>query len=126
MDKEAKILKRLMPRVFSKKLPQKIGVVKISESRSKKLNRIYRDKNKPANVLSFRYGSDYGEILVCPEVIRREAKKQKNTYKYQMTWMIIHGMLHLAGMHHEKSKSASEKVEVTEKSILKKFFGSNF
>ena len=79
-----------------------------------------RDKNNPANVLSFRYGSDYGEILVCPEVIRKEAEKQGNSSYYQMTWMILHGMLHLGGMHHEESGDIAKKTERIEKEILSK------
>lgn len=59
---------------------------------------------------------------MCPGVIRREAKKQENTYKYQMTWMILHGMLHLTGLHHEKSKIAAKKVEQLEEKILHRIF----
>ena len=86
------------------------------------LNRVYLKKGKLANVLSFRYGLDYGEILVCPEVIRREAKEQGNTYKYQMTWMILHGILHLAELHHEESKRVAQRVEALEKRVLHKLF----
>lgn len=122
MDKEVKNLLRLMPRVFSQKLPREIIVVKISRRKSCRLNLIYRNKNKPANVLSFRYDKDYGEILVCPEVIRREAKKQGNTYRYQMTWMILHGILHLAGLHHERSLKMAKRVMALEERVLRKLF----
>ena len=92
----------------------------VSERESRKFNQKYRGKNKPANVLSFCYSKDYGEILVCPSVIRKEAKKQKNSYAYQMTWMILHGMLHLGGLHHEKSSALAKKAERIEKEILQK------
>lgn len=84
---------------------------------SRRLNHIYRGKDKATNILSFRYSKDYGEILVCPEVIRREAKAQGNTYKYQVTWMILHGMLHLAGLHHEKSLKTAKRVERIERDV---------
>lgn len=122
MNDNVKKLRQFLPRVFSKKIPKKIIVVEILEAESRKLNREYRGKNKSANTLSFRYGSDYGEILVCPEVIRREAKEQGKTYKYQMTWMVIHGMLHLAEIHHERSRGAAKRVEVLEERILRKLF----
>lgn len=117
------IIKRLLPRAVAKKLPSKIKVVSISWRESRILNKCYRHKNKPSNVLSFPYDLDYGEILVCPSVIRREAKKQGNSYKYQMTWMIIHGMLHLAGIHHEGSKRAARVVAELERSIMNKMAG---
>ena len=122
MKKVVSKVRRLMPLVLSKKLPGEFWVVQITEGKSQELNRMFRRKNCPTNVLSFLYGKDYGEILVCPEVIRREAKEQRNTYKYQMTWMILHGMLHLAGMHHERSRSAAGRVEKLEEKILSKIF----
>ncbi len=121
----------LLPRILLRQLPRKIEIVSVAEKRSRLLNLIYRRKNKPANVLSFLYGldvsrrsrqakADYGEILICPVLIRREAKKQGNTYKYQMTWMVLHGMIHLAGLHHEESRRLAERVEKLEHSILRK------
>ncbi|QQG45000.1 MAG: rRNA maturation RNase YbeY [Candidatus Sungiibacteriota bacterium] len=110
----------LLPESIRGKLPRKVVVEEISLQEAQRLNRLYRRKNKPANVLSFRYADDYGEILVCSAVIRREAKKQGNSYKYQMTWMIVHGMLHLAGLHHEKSKIIAERTKALEEKILKK------
>ena len=99
-----------------------IQVVELSLMDSQKLNKMYRKKNKPTNVLSFRYGKNYGEILLCLDVIKKEAKRAGNTYRYQMTWMILHGMLHLAGMHHENSKTLEKRVEKIEEKILAKIF----
>lgn len=92
----------------------------VSEKESARLNRAYRAKRTPANVLSFLYGKGYGEIIVCSSVIRREARAQKHSYKYQLAWMIVHGMIHLSGLHHEKSRMTAERVERLEKQILKK------
>jgi len=113
---------KVLPFTIRKRLPREIKVVEISKSESKSLNQKYYRKNRPANVLSFRYDKDYGEILVCPEVIRREAKEQGNAYKYQFTWMILHGMLHLAGMHHERSKTMADRMHRLEEELLKKIF----
>lgn len=66
------------------------------------------------------YDKEYGEIIVCPAVIRAEARKQKHTFRYQMTWYIVHGMIHLSGLHHEKSRRTAERVERLEKQILKR------
>jgi|GEM_PF-1119003 len=64
----------------------------------------------------------YGEIIVCPSLIRVEAKAQQHTFEYQMTWMIAHGMIHLSGLHHEVSAADSKKSEALEKKILQNLF----
>lgn len=116
------VLKNIIRR-FSKgirrRLPKNINVVAVSAKESQKLNRRYRGKRKAANVLSFRYGPDYGEIVLCPQVIRREAKQQGHSYQYQLRWMVIHGLLHLAGIHHEKSAAARRRFEKAENKLLK-------
>ena len=115
-------IRNLFPQLLQKKLPKEITVFSVGLKTSKDLNSLYRKKNKSTNVLSFRYSRDYGEILLCPEVIKREARLAGNPQKYQMTWMIVHGMIHLAGMHHEKSKNVAARVEKLEKGILGKIF----
>lgn len=117
-----KKIKEVLPKSVRVKLPKRIEVVEVKLGQSSLLNRIYRGHKKPTNVLSFLYSLDYGEILVCPILIREEAKKQGNSYKYQMTWMILHGMIHLAGLHHEKSRLLSEKTEELEQKILDRLF----
>ncbi len=111
------IVKNLPPAI-KKRLPKEIVVIAVSPRESLKLNRRYRHKRKPANVLSFLYGRDYGEIIICPSVIAQDAKKQGNAQIFQMTWMVAHGMLHLAGMHHERSHATAKKVEKIEQRIL--------
>lgn len=110
----------MLPPAVQRRLPRDIKIIEASERESRRLNRIYRKKNKPANVLSFRYGPDYGEIILCPEVIRKEAKWQGNSYRFQKNRMIVHGLLHLAGIHHEKSARVREKFEQLEQQLLKK------
>lgn len=108
-----------LPQAMRNKLSTDIAIVSVSEKKSLGLNRAYRNKRKPANVLSFFYGKEYGEIILCPVVIRREALEQKHSYKYQMTWMIVHGMIHLAGLHHETSARTRARFEKIEQDILK-------
>lgn len=113
-------VRRALPHVFLKKLPRRVTAVEVQEKEATRLNLVYRNKNKPANVLSFRYGPKYGEIIVCPAVIRREARAAGRPFNQQMTWMIMHGMIHLAGVHHEESATMAKKVEKTEARILSK------
>lgn len=113
---------KAFPAALRKKLPKDVGIVEVTSQESRKLNRIYRNKDRATNVLSFAYGPDYGELLICLPVIRREAKEQGHAFDYQVTWMIVHGIIHLAGLHHEKSRAAEQRVERLEKEILADFF----
>lgn len=122
-------VRTLLPMRIRQKLPQEVGVVEISASESLRLNRRYRKKREPANVLSFRYSDAYGEILICPEVIRREALKNTGNarvnghlFVIHMTWMIVHGMLHIAGVHHELSETEDRRSRAIERRVLRKMF----
>ncbi len=110
------------PTLIRKRLPDEIAVVCVSPKESQKLNHAYRKKDIPTNVLSFFYNKTYGEIIVCPAVVRAEAHVAGNSYKYQMTWMIVHGMIHLAGIHHERSSGMEKKSVTTERRILADIF----
>ena len=109
---------KYLPLAIRKRLPKEITVIAVSPKESLRLNRRYRHKRKPADVLSFLYGREYGEIILCPAVIKKDAKKQGNTQVFQMTWMVVHGMLHLSGLHHERSRIITEKGERIEQEIL--------
>jgi len=116
-----RIVKNL-PQAVRRCLPAEIGIISVSAAESLRLNRRYRNKRTPANVLSFLYGKEYGEIIVCPAVIRREAKTQKHSFEYQMTWYILHGIIHLSGLHHEQSRATAQRAERLEKKIVYTIF----
>lgn len=127
MNTSAALVRRirlLLPRLLRQKLPRRMLLVAIGEQESRRLNRTYRRKNKPADVLSFRYGNEYGEILVCPAVVRREARGYGNPYHLQLTWMLAHGMIHLAGLHHGESRAKAAEALRIEQQILKKIRGT--
>ena len=113
-------IKKFLPPALRRRLPPRISLIRISEEYSRNLNRRYRKKDRATNVLSFRYEDGEGEILLCVPVIRREAKRADSLLRYQMTWMILHAMLHLAGMHHEKSRAAARRFERKEDEILQR------
>lgn len=109
---------RLLPLNVARVLPQNIAVTRVSAARSRDLNRRYRGVDRATNVLSFRYDDQHGEILVCAAVVRKEAAACRHSYPYQMTWMILHGMLHLAGVHHEGSRRNAHRAERIEALVL--------
>ena len=102
----------------------------VDEAESQTLNRSYRGKDKPTNVLSFGYDADdampglpgqeqaiLGDIVICAAVVRREAKEQGKTDRAHWAHMVVHGCLHLLGYDHE-SDTEAEEMERRERVIL--------
>ena len=84
----------------------------------KALNRDFRGKNKPTNVLSFpaaanRHGYR-GDVALALGVTRREARAAGKSLADHATHLVVHGVLHLAGYDHVRAKDAvaMEKLEV--------------
>mgnify|MGYP001811630001 CR=1 FL=1 len=91
------------------------------------LNRLYRDKDYPTNVLSFPAG-DFeglppdapqllGDVVVCASVVADEARVQDKAVADHWAHMIVHGTLHLLGFDHETDAEAAE-MEALEARIL--------
>lgn len=92
------------------------------------LNRDYRNKDKPTNVLSFPQLSEemnihpempvlLGDIVLALETLQREAETQQKPLVAHVTHLVVHGMLHLLGYDHENDEDAAE-MEKLESDIL--------
>lgn len=99
---------------------QQITIVCITPGESRRLKRKFLRQDRPADVLSFRYGRE-GEILLAPAVIRRDARRTGRAYRRMLPELAFHGLLHLLGYHHEGSHSAARKFEARERSLLESF-----
>jgi probable rRNA maturation factor len=77
-----------------------LSVAFVGETSSKKANLSSRGKNKSTNILSFPLNKTSGEILICPVVAKREYKKFDLSYQDFLTYLFIHGCLHLKGHDH--------------------------
>ncbi len=98
------------------------GTVSISFVGKKKIrsiNRRFRGKDKTTNVLSFPFMDNLpkekiiGDIVICPFVASKEARKYKNDFVDYVAFLLIHGFLHLLGYDHirEKDRLIMEKKE---------------
>ena len=86
-----------------------LSLVFLKELKMQELNRVYRGKNKPTNVLSFQEEElGLGELVLCPTVIRKDAKKYGITFKAELSRIFIHGLLHLVGYDHAKDLDFKE------------------
>lgn len=95
-----------------------VTVVFITRDESRRLKRRYLRRNRPANVLSFRYDGD-GEILLAPAVIRAEARTAGEAYGLFLGKLALHGLLHLYGFHHEGLRRQARRFEDRERSLCR-------
>ena len=102
-----------------------IRIVGATESRS--LNRRFRGKDAPTNVLSFRAlpqeqarDGALGDLAICAPVVAREARAQDKPLAAHWAHMVVHGVLHLAGYDHRHDREA-RRMERVEVEILRAF-----
>ncbi|MCG8037742.1 MAG: rRNA maturation RNase YbeY [Candidatus Thiodiazotropha taylori] len=91
---------------------------------SQQLNRDYRGKDKPTNVLSFPFESPpevplplLGDLVICAPVVSTEARQQNKTLQAHWAHMVVHGTLHLQGYDHQDDQQA-QLMEDKERQIL--------
>ena len=106
-----------------------IRLVGIDEGRT--LNRTYRHSDRATNVLSFPFDqiegieeSFVGDLIVCADVVAKEAASQNKSLQSHWAHMIVHGTLHLCGFDHVKKEEA-EIMEALEVLILRDLGFSN-
>ena len=94
-----------------------VRIVGSRESRA--LNRRFRGKDKPTNVLSFPYGGPgvLGDLVICAPVVNREAREQGKSPAAHWAHMVVHGVLHLRGFDHIRNAEARV-MESRERAIL--------
>lgn len=96
-----------------------LSIVFVTPKESRKLNLKFRGRGYPTDVLSFPVKEakmGLGELVLCPEVLKRQAKEHDQSYKDELLLMLIHGFLHLVGYDHEKSlKEERRMMKIQEK-----------
>jgi probable rRNA maturation factor len=88
----------------------------VDEAESHELNMTYRGKDRPTNVLSFPFEcppeiDDFpllGDLVICRQVVEKEATEQKKTTEEHWVHMVVHGCLHLLGYDHIDDAEAEE------------------
>lgn len=119
-----------------------IAIRIVSAAESRRLNRTWRGKDKPTNVLSFPLHSHslppsargrgqtqaasapLGDLAICAPVVAREAREQGKSPHAHWAHMVVHGVLHLLGYDHEIDRDAAI-MEAREVAILAHFGYAN-
>lgn len=85
-----------------------LSVIIIDKKSIQKLNKEYREIDKPTDILSFPLSNDFGEIYINPEMTKVEAKKFERTYENFFAFLFIHGLVHLKGFDHGSTMESIE------------------
>jgi probable rRNA maturation factor len=85
-----------------------LSLVFIGDKLSKKLNKQYRGKNKPTDVLSFPLSKTDGEIFINLRLAKKEASEFERTYSNFIGFLFIHGLIHLKGFEHSSRMESEE------------------
>ncbi|MDO6711664.1 rRNA maturation RNase YbeY [Aliiglaciecola sp. 2_MG-2023] len=98
----------------------------VTPEESQNLNATYREKDKPTNILSFPFEAPaeiklnlLGDLVVCADIVEKEAEQQNKLLSDHWAHMIVHGSLHLLGFDHVDDQDA-EIMESLEVQILTK------
>ena len=96
-------------------LEPEITIRIVDEAESHDLNLTYRGKDKPTNVLSFPFECPdevelplLGDLVICRQVVEREATEQGKPLEAHWAHMVVHGCLHLLGYDHIENDEAEE------------------
>ncbi len=101
-------------------------VVFVSDKRIKELNRTFRNKNHPTDVLSFSFDDhalceeDFlGDVVISAETAQRQAKENQLSLEIEIKQLILHGVLHLCGYDHETDNGLMNRLELKLRKKLK-------
>ncbi len=125
-----------------------ISLAIVGDGRMRKLNKMYRGRNRVTDVLAFanksvipylakafprlKKGKDIefieppdnvkrlGEVIICYPRAKKQAKRLKHSLGKELTILLIHGILHLLGYEDEKSEKQAKEMREMENKILKK------
>lgn len=91
----------------------------VSEPEIQRLNKLYREKNAPTNVLTFSYEDEH-DIALCLPIAKREAIERGVHYRDYIALLLVHAFLHATGMDHEKSLQEAKDTHTAEEVILQR------
>ncbi|KGF80583.1 rRNA maturation RNase YbeY [Telluria mixta] len=106
--------------------PAELAIRFVDAEEGQTLNREYRGKDYATNVLTFAYNEGaeiaddeptQADIVLCTDVLQREADEQKKTVEEHAAHLVVHGVLHAQGFDHETDEEAEE-MEQLERDIM--------
>jgi probable rRNA maturation factor len=100
--------------------PAQITVRIVDEDEGRALNRDFRQRDHPTNVLTFDYQQAplvVADLVLCAPIVAREASEQRKPIEAHYAHLVVHGTLHAQGWDHEKARDA-RRMETRETELL--------
>lgn len=103
--------------------PLILRLIGVSRVRSQILNRNYRAKDSATDVLSFASAEPgvLGELILCFPLLREQARQHGLSFQEELAYMCLHGLLHLLGWDHEKSKKEAREMFLLQDLAFEKY-----
>jgi probable rRNA maturation factor len=105
-----------------------IAIRIVNQAEGRRINHAFRGKRSATNVLSFAYGAPptaanaggfCGDLVLCAQLVAREARAQGKALAAHYAHLTVHGMLHLQGYDHQRENDA-HRMERLETAILRR------
>jgi probable rRNA maturation factor len=115
---------------LSRSSVHRLQLIFVGEKKIQQLNREFRKKNRPTDVLSFSRIEfrglkkwvlpevEIGDVVVCPRVAARNAGGDKIKPREEIQKLIVHGVLHLFGYDHERDRAGAKRMFLLQDKIL--------
>ncbi len=102
-----------------------LSIALVSDVQIKRLNKLYRNKDKPTDVLSFPIGEKVedwlilGDIVISVDTAKRQAKELGHSLEEELKRLLVHGLVHLLGYDHELGGEEEKKFFELEEFVLR-------
>ena len=113
-----------------------LNLILVDEAESQQLNKQYRQKNYPADVLTFPFACLYqeklnncdnlGDIFLCYPIVKKQVHEFQVSFKEEICLIFTHGMLHLLGYDHQKEVEKKTMFALQEKILIEIKYTKNF
>jgi len=101
-----------------------VSIYLTGDENMRKLNREYRGKNKPTDVLSFTFEECVGDCILLGEIVismdtaRRQAEELGHSLEDEVRRLLVHGFVHLMGYDHELGGDEEKRFKELEEKLL--------
>jgi probable rRNA maturation factor len=124
---ESKLLSKIAHRALEVLGLSKVelSIALVSDAQIKRLNKLYRNKDKPTDVLSFPIGEKVedwlilGDIVISVDTAKRQAQELGHSLEEEIKRLLVHGLVHLLGYDHELGGEEEKKFFELEEFVLR-------
>jgi probable rRNA maturation factor len=124
---ESKLLSKIANRALEVLGLSKVelSIALVSDVQIKRLNKLYRNKDKPTDVLSFPIGEKVedwlilGDIVISVDTAKRQAQELGHSLEEELKRLLVHGLVHLLGYDHELGGEEEKKFFELEEFVLR-------